>query len=122
MSDRRNTRVSGRNYILHLPGQPGRTLCGRATISVNVAVSDEPDESLCRLCVARACPSCGSPPPQHRRDCPVPRRDSARSSPRLSGVSVPREVYDALHARAEKLNTSVSSIVTVALRAWLGLK
>jgi hypothetical protein len=64
------------------------------------------------------CPSCGAEPGQHRRTCPVPRRDAARTSPRLSGVTVPRDVLDAARARCERDNVSLSTVVAELLRGW----
>jgi len=49
----------------------------------------------------------------------VPRRDVARRSPRLSGITVPRDLFERLRARAEATGVSMSRIVAEALRAWL---
>lgn len=52
---------------------------------------------------------------------PNPRRDAARRSPRLSGVTVPRELLAAVKAEAERQGLSLSAAVQAALRGWMGL-
>jgi hypothetical protein len=58
--DRRNTRVAGKAYVLHISGEAGRTLCGRAPDRVNCYgtaddvrkyVSDL--DMTCRVCAKR---------------------------------------------------------------------
>ena len=48
-----------------------------------------------------------------------PRADVYRRSPRMSWATCPREVQDAVKARAERLERSASACVAEALRAWL---
>lgn len=50
---------------------------------------------------------------------PNPRRDAARLSPRLSGVTVPRELLTQVRQQAEARGISVSAAVAEALRGWI---